>query len=71
MPLRRSARRPWRAEVHWRAAGGGMDHATVTLDTLPLPFGIFEHPDVAEGRRMQIRALSVDERQRCLRVDLA
>jgi len=47
-----------------------MNHATVTLDTLPLPFGIFEHPDVAEGRRLQIRALSVDERQRCLRVDL-
>lgn len=69
MSLRRSAR-PWRAEVHWRAAGGGMNHATVTLDTLPLPFGIFEHPDVAEGRRLQIRALSVDERQRCLRVDL-
>jgi len=47
-----------------------MNHATVTLDTPPLPFGIFEHPDVAEGRRMQIRALNIDERQRRLRVDL-
>ncbi len=48
-----------------------MNHATITLDALPRPFGIFEHPDVAEGRRMQIAALNIDERQRRLRIDLA
>jgi hypothetical protein len=68
--LRRSSRRLWQADVHWRAAGE-LRHATVTLDRLPQAFGVFEHPDVAEGQRMQIAALSIDERQRHVRLDLA
>jgi hypothetical protein len=48
-----------------------MNHATVALDALPRPFGTFEHPDVAKGRRMQIMALNIDERRRRLRLDLA
>lgn len=48
-----------------------MNHTTVTLDALPRPFDIFEHPDIAEGHRMQITALNIDERQRRLRLDLA
>jgi hypothetical protein len=48
-----------------------MNHATVMLDALPRPFGVFEHPDVAAGRRMQITALNLDERRRRLRLDLA
>ncbi len=48
-----------------------MNHATVTLDAPPRPFGVFEHPDVAEGRRMKVAALNIDERQRRLRLDLA
>ncbi len=48
-----------------------MNHATVMLDGLPRPFGIFEHPDVAQGRHMLIVALNIDERQRRLRLDLA
>jgi len=47
-----------------------MNHMAVTLDALPRPFGIFEHPDIAEGDRMQITALNIDERQRSLRLDL-
>jgi hypothetical protein len=48
-----------------------MNHTTVKLDALPRPFDIFEHPDIAEGDRMQITALNIDERQRSLRLDLA
>jgi hypothetical protein len=48
-----------------------MIHRTVTLDALPRPFDSFEHPEIAEGHRMTVAALSIDERQRSLRLDLA
>jgi hypothetical protein len=61
--------RGWQADVHWRAVNG-MNHTTVTLDTPPEPFGVFTHPDVADGHRMQITALSIDQRGHQLRIDL-
>jgi len=47
-----------------------MAFATVVLDRVPQAFGVFAHPEVAAGAPMQVTALSVDERQRRVRVDL-
>jgi hypothetical protein len=69
--LRSPLRRGWRADVHWRAAGGEINHTSVSLHTLPEPFSVFAHPDVAEGQPRRITALNIDERQRRLRLDLA
>ncbi len=56
--------------MHWRAVGGEMAHATVVLDRAPQAFGVLAHPEVADGEPMQITALSIDERQRRVRLDL-
>jgi len=66
----RRRRRGWQADVHWRAVGGEMAYATVVLDRVPQAFGVFAHPEVADGEPMQITALSMDERQRRVRLDL-
>ncbi len=66
----RRRRRGWQADVHWRAVGGEMAYATVVLDRVPQAFGVFAHPEVAAGEPMQVTALSIDERQRRVRLDL-
>ncbi len=65
----RRGRLGWQADVHWRAVGGGMAYAPVVLDRVPQAFGVFAHPEVADGEPMQITALSIDERQRRVRLD--
>ncbi len=47
-----------------------MAYATVVLDRVPQAFGVFAHPEVADGEPMQITALSIDERHRRVRLDL-
>lgn len=69
--LRRSVRRSWQAEAHWRAPDGSLANATIVLEAPPPPFGLFAHPEVAEGRLMQVTALIIDDRRRWLRLDLA
>jgi hypothetical protein len=43
---------------------------TDVLDRVPQAFGVFAHPEVAAGEPMQVTALSIDERQRRVRLDL-
>jgi hypothetical protein len=47
-----------------------MAFATVVLERVPQAFGVFAHPEVAAGEPMQVTALSIDERQRRVRLDL-